>query len=45
MLRAPFHFLQMVAPRGAVPDLQVVVDPGDDDLAPEARVLDERGGA
>src|SRR5215207_3164030 len=43
MLRAPFDLLQVLAPDGAVPDLQVVVDSRDDDLAAESRVLDQRG--
>src|SRR5207248_2080134 len=42
MLRTPFDGLQLLAPRGAVPDLQMVVDAGDDDLAAELRVLRER---
>src|SRR4051812_16291436 len=41
MLRAPFDGLQLLAPRGAVPDLEVVVDAGDDDLAREARGADQ----
>src|SRR5919205_39547 len=43
MLRTPFHFPQVLAPGGAVPDLQVVVDAGDDDLAVEAGGSREAG--
>src|SRR5918996_172003 len=41
-LHAPFHLSQLLPPAGAVPDLHVVPQPRDDDLAPEARVLGER---
>src|SRR5918995_1294839 len=40
-LHAPFDLFQLLPPAGAVPDLHVVPQPGDDDLAPEARVLGE----
>ena len=30
-------------PGGAIPDLEVVVDPGDDDVAAEIRMLEQRG--
>ena len=42
MLGPPFHVCNLLAPRCAVPDLQVVVNAGDDDLPPELGVLDER---
>src|SRR5262245_24848558 len=40
----PFHFLEVLAPDGAVPDLDVVANTGDHDLACELRVLHERRG-
>src|SRR5262245_9327307 len=40
---APFHLFQLLAPRGAVPDLQVVPDASDDDVPAEPSVLDESG--
>src|SRR5438552_5987244 len=43
ILRTPFHFGQFLAPRGAVPDLQPVVDAGDDDFAAQLGVLDQLG--
>src|SRR5438876_8515414 len=43
MLRTPFDFPQVLAPGGAVPDLQVVVDAGDDDLAAETGGCREAG--
>src|SRR5689334_17274801 len=42
ILRTPFENLDVVAPGGAVPDLQVVVDAGDDDLSLDAGVARER---
>src|ERR671914_836745 len=42
MLGTPFDLLQLVPPRRAVPDLDVVVDPGDDDLAAQLGVLRQR---
>src|SRR6185437_10092765 len=42
ILRPPFDFLDQRPPGGPIPDLQVVVDSGDHDLATEARVLDQR---
>src|SRR5947208_3251722 len=44
MLRTPFDFPHLRAPGGAIPDLQVVVDPGDDDVPAELRVLEQRRG-
>src|SRR5439155_7590754 len=40
-LHTPFDLFQLLAPGGAVPDLDVVPHACDDHLAPEARVLDE----
>src|ERR687887_371412 len=40
-LHAPLDLFQLFAPGGAVPDLDVVPHPGDDDLAAETSVLDE----
>src|SRR5207244_13228755 len=42
MLRTPFDLRQLLTPGGAIPDLEVVVDSGDDDVPAELRVLDER---
>src|SRR5918911_587799 len=42
ILRTPFDRGHLAPPQLAVPDLEVVADAGDDDLAPEARVLDQR---
>src|SRR5205823_6109435 len=42
MLRTPFDLRQLLTPGGAIPDLEVVVDTGDDDVAAELRVLDQR---
>src|SRR5438874_6165061 len=42
MLRTPFDLRQLLTPGGAIPDLEVVVDAGDDDVAGELRVLDQR---
>src|SRR5512133_387554 len=44
ILRTPFDFGQFLAPGGAVPDLEVVVDTGDDDFPAQLRVLEELGG-
>ena len=44
ILRTPFDFGQLLAPGGAVPDLEPVVDAGDDDLPAQLRVLDQLGG-
>src|SRR3954451_10020985 len=44
MLRTPFDLCQLAAPGVAIPDLEVVVDSRDDDVAVELRVLQERGG-
>src|SRR5581483_9032543 len=41
MLRAPFDLRQLLAPGGPVPDLEVVVDARDDDVASQLRVLDQ----
>src|SRR5918994_4005372 len=43
MLRAPFDFFELLAPGGAIPDLEVVVDARDDDLPAEPGRLDQRG--
>src|SRR5579884_2010999 len=40
---APFDCLALGAPRSAVPDLQVVVDPGDGHLAADRRLLEQLG--
>ena len=42
-LRAPFDLVQLLAPGGAIPDLQVVPHSGDDDVPAELSVLDESG--
>src|SRR5438067_13649810 len=42
ILRTPFDLVQVSAPRGAVPDLEVVVDPRHDDLLTQPGVLAER---
>src|SRR5213078_5233491 len=42
ILRTPFDLVQVSAPRGAVPDLEVVVDSRHDDLLPQPGVLAER---
>src|SRR5919202_3104915 len=42
ILSTPFDLVQMRTPCGAVPDLEVVVDPGHDDLLPQPGVLAER---
>src|SRR6185436_6414284 len=41
-LHTPFDLFDLLLPGCAVPDLDVVAHPGDDDLAPETRVLEER---
>src|SRR5215471_15480035 len=43
ILSTPFDFGELGPPGGPVPDLEVVVDPGDDDVAAELRVLEQRG--
>src|SRR3954468_20914752 len=43
MLCTPHYLLQLVAPRGAIPDLEAVAHPHHDDLTTERRVLDQRG--
>src|SRR5690349_8529620 len=43
MLRTPFDLCELAAPGVAIPDLEVVVDSRDDDVALELRVLQERG--
>src|SRR5213592_1269264 len=43
ILSTPFDLGELAPPGGAVPDLEVVVDAGDDDVAAELRVLGERG--
>src|SRR5579859_217466 len=44
MLRTPFDLGDLTPPGGAVPDLEVVVDACDDDVAAELRVLHQSGG-
>src|SRR3954447_2759277 len=44
MLRTPFDLGELEPPSGAIPDLEVVVDTGDDDVAAELCVLEQRGG-
>src|SRR3954449_8491788 len=44
MLRTPFDLGELASPRGAIPDLEVVVDARDDDVADELRVLQQRTG-
>src|ERR671933_2687839 len=44
MLRTPFDFPQVLTPGGAIPDLEVVVDAGDDDLTAQAGALREGCG-
>src|SRR5919202_4001702 len=41
ILCAPFDGGQLLAPGGAVPDLEPVVDAGDDDVPPQPRMLDQ----
>src|ERR671934_1276987 len=43
MLRTPFDLLQVLAPGLAVPDFEVVAQPGDHDLTGDAGVFGERG--
>src|SRR5690348_7714917 len=43
ILSTPFDLGELALPGCAVPDLEVVVDPGDDDVAAELRVLEQRG--
>src|SRR4051794_14062473 len=42
MLRAPFELVTLFSPGLAIPDLEPVANPGDDDLAPELRVRRQR---
>src|SRR5262245_59778289 len=41
-LHTPFHLFELFLPRSPVPDLDVVTDPGDDDLFPEPCVPEQR---
>src|SRR5436305_4876947 len=41
ILSTPFDLGELALPGGAVPDLEVVVDPGDDDVAAELRVREQ----
>src|SRR4029078_3769703 len=43
ILSTPFDLGELALPGRAVPDLEAVVDPGDDDVAAELRVLEQRG--
>src|SRR5581483_4684203 len=43
ILSTPFDLGELALPRGAVPDLEVVVDAGDDDVAAELRVREQCG--
>src|SRR5690348_9122544 len=43
ILSTPFDLGELALPGGAAPDLEVVVDPGDDDVAAELRVREQRG--
>src|SRR5262249_15476458 len=43
ILSTPFDLGELALPGRAVPDLEVVVDPGDDDVAAELRMGDQRG--
>src|SRR4029077_19013079 len=43
ILSTPFDLGELALPGGAIPDLEVVVDPGDDDITAELRVLEQRG--
>src|SRR5919205_386266 len=43
ILSTPFDLGELALPGGAVPDLEAVVDPGDDDVAAELRMLEQRG--
>src|SRR6201989_1281284 len=44
ILSTPFDLGELALPGSAVPDLEVIVDPGDDDVAAELGVLDQCGG-
>src|SRR5205085_11554074 len=44
ILCPPFDLGELAPPAGAVPDLEVVVDACDDDVATELRVLEQRAG-
>src|ERR671914_1071854 len=41
MLRTPFDLVELPPPGFAIPDLQVIVDPGDDDVPLEACVAEQ----
>src|SRR3954467_7123815 len=41
ILSTPFDLGELALPGGAVPDLEVVVDPGDDDVAAELRMREQ----
>src|SRR6478752_5100877 len=43
ILSTPFDLGELALPGGAAPDLEVVVDPGDDDVAAELRVREQSG--
>src|SRR5438876_7953440 len=43
ILSTPFDLGELALPGGAVPDLEAVVDPGDDDVAAELCVREQRG--
>src|SRR5438874_4409347 len=43
ILSTPFDLGELALPGGAVPDLEAVVDPGDDDVAAEFCVHEQRG--
>src|SRR5579884_3330422 len=44
IFRAPFDLVQLCAPGGAIPDLEVVGHPGHRHLACDSRRLEQRGG-
>src|SRR5512146_1931152 len=44
ILSTPFDLGELALPGGAVPDLEAVVDPGNDDVAAELRVREQCGG-
>src|SRR5438034_109483 len=44
ILSTPFHFCQLFAPSGAIPDLEPVVDTRYDDLLAQLGMLDQLGG-
>src|SRR5579864_1507493 len=43
ILSTPFDLGELALPGGAIPDLEAVVDPGDDDVAAELRVREQCG--